>query len=140
MRNGPPNLPAARYRTACRLSACATGFTATTKRVLRVLAGRARSGRPASLGWAGQGKAASRVEEGADPCFRCGTSLTRDGAVRFRRVDGADRIAAGFVIALYGRSVGKLLRRLGCRRLSVRPQHPQTDLKAQETFKKTSLA
>jgi len=30
-----------------------------------------------------------------------------------------------------------MLRRLGLRRLSVRPQHPRKDLAAQETFKKT---
>ena len=32
----------------------------------------------------------------------------------------------------------KLLRRLGLRRLSVRPIHPETDPKAQDDFKKTS--
>jgi transposase len=90
------------------------------------LADRARSGRPASLSWVEQGKVASWVEQGAD--------LTRDGVVRFRR----DRIATEFGVELHERSVGKLLRRLGYRRLSVRPQHPQTDLAAQETFKKTS--
>ena len=94
------------------------------------LADRARSGRPASLSWVEQGKLASWVEQGAD--------LARDGVVRFRRVDLRDRIAAEFGVTLHERSVGKLLRRLDFRRLSVRPQHPQTDLAAQETFKKTS--
>src|SRR5271157_4226094 len=45
---------------------------------------RARSGRPASLSWVEQGKVASWVEEGAD--------LSRDGVVRFRRVDLKERI------------------------------------------------
>jgi len=94
------------------------------------LAGRGRSGRPASLSWVEQGKVASWVEQGAD--------LARDGVVRFRRVDLRDRIATEFGVELHERSVGKLLRRLDFRRLSVRPQHPQTDLAAQETFKKTS--
>ena len=94
------------------------------------LADRARSGRPASLSWVEQGKFSSWVEEGAN--------LARDGVVRFRRVDLRDRIAAEFGVSLHERSVGKLLRRLNFRRLSVRPQHPQTDLAAQETFKKTS--
>ena len=94
------------------------------------LADRARSGRPASLSWVEQGKFSSWVEEGAD--------LARDGVVRFRRVDLRDRIAAEFGVTLHERSVGKLLRRLNFRRLSVRPQHPQSDPAAQAAFKKTS--
>jgi transposase len=93
------------------------------------LADRARSGRPASLSWVEQGKIATWVEEGAD--------LARDGVVRFRRADLRDRIAAELGVDLHERSVGKLLRRLGYRRLSVRPRHPQSDPAAQETFKKT---
>ena len=94
------------------------------------LADRARSGRPASLSWVEQGKVACWVEEGAD--------LARDGVVRFRRADLRDRIAAEFGVTFHERSVGKLLRRLDFRHLSVRPQHPQSDSEAQETFKKTS--
>ncbi len=94
------------------------------------LADRARSGRPASLSWVEQGKVASWVEQGAEPA--------RDGVVRFRRIDLRDRIATEFGVELHERSVGKLLRRLGYRRLSVRPQHPQADPAAQETFRKTS--
>lgn len=94
------------------------------------LADRARSGRPASLSWVEQGKFASWIEEGAH--------LARDGVVRFRRADLRDRIATGFGVKLHERSVGKLLRRLNFRRLSVRPQHPKSDPAAQETFKKTS--
>ena len=90
------------------------------------LADRARSGRPASLSWVEQGKLASWVEGGAD--------LARG----FRRADLRDRIAAEFGVTLHERSVGKLLRRLNFRRLSVRPLHPQSDPEAQETFKKTS--
>src|SRR6516225_5293241 len=111
--------------------ACATGFTATIRKVWMGLS-TGRSGRPASLSWVEQGKLASWVEEGAD--------LARDGVVRFRRVDLRDRIAAECGVTLHERSVGKLLRRLNFRRLSVRPQHPQSDPAAQETFKKTSLA
>ena len=94
------------------------------------LADRARSGRPASLSWVEQGKLASWVEEGAD--------LARDGVVRFRRADLRNRIATEFGVELHERSVGKLLRRLDFRRLSARPQHPQSDPAAQEAFKKTS--
>jgi transposase len=94
------------------------------------LTDRARSGRPASLSWVEQGKLASWIEEGAD--------LARDGVVRFRRADLRKRIGAEFGVELHERSVGKLLRRLNFRRLSVRPQHPKSDPAAQETFKKTS--
>jgi hypothetical protein len=68
------------------------------------------------------------VEQGAD--------LAKDGLVRFRRVDLRDRIAGRFGVYLHERSVGKLLRKLDFRRLSVRPVHPKADLAAQETFKK----
>jgi transposase len=88
------------------------------------LADLARSGRPASLSWVEQGKLASWAEAGA--------GLARDGAVRFRRTDLRDRIAAEFGVTLHERGVGKLLRRLDFRRLSVRPQHPKSDPAAQE--------
>jgi transposase len=92
------------------------------------LADRPRSGRPASLTEAELAEVAGWVEQGAD--------LATDGVVRFRRVDLRDRIAAKFAVYLHERSVGKLLKQLGYRRLSVRPLHPQTDLAAQATFKK----
>jgi transposase len=68
------------------------------------------------------------VEQGPDP--------TRDGVVRWRRVDLQALIKARYEVALHERSVGKLLRRLGFARLSVRPQHPSSDPEAQEAFKK----
>ena len=88
-----------------------------------------RSGRPARLSWVEQGQVSRWVEEGAD--------LAQDGVVRFRRVDLRDRIDRAFGVKMHERSVGKLLRRLGFRRISVRPLHPQTDPAAQEAFKKT---
>lgn len=91
------------------------------------LADRSRSGRPASLTKAEQAEVAAWVEQGAD--------LATDGVVRFRRVDLRDRVAGRFGVYLHERSVGKLLCRLGYRRLSVRPLHPKTDLAAQENFK-----
>jgi transposase len=94
------------------------------------LADRRRSGRPASLTKAEQAEVEGWVEQGAD--------LATDGVVRFRRSDLRDRIAGRFGVYLHERSVGKLLRKLAFRRLSVRPLHPKTDLEAQETFKKTS--
>jgi transposase len=70
------------------------------------------------------------VEAGPDPA--------RHGVVRWRRVDLRDELQRRFGVVLHERSVGKLLTKLGYRRLSVRPRHPQADEEAQEAFKKTS--
>ena len=70
------------------------------------------------------------VEQGPDP--------DRDGVVRWRRADLRALIEARFAVRLHERSVGKVLRRLGFARLSVRPKHPKADEAAQEAFKKTS--
>jgi transposase len=72
----------------------------------------------------------SIVEQGPDPA--------RDGVVRWRRVDLQALIKARFAVDLHERSVGKVLRRLGFTRLSVRPKHPASDAGAQEAFKKGS--
>ena len=45
---------------------------------------------------------------------------------------------AEFGVVMHGRTVGKQLRELGYRRLSVRPRHPKADEAAQEAFKKAS--
>jgi transposase len=68
---------------------------------------------------------------------RKGPDLAKDGVVRWRRVDLARVIKTQFNVTLAERSVGAMLRRLGFRRLSVRPRHPQQDPAAAETHKKT---
>jgi hypothetical protein len=68
---------------------------------------------------------------------RAGPDLEIDGVVRWRVIDLRQKIAREFNVELHERSVGKLLRRLRFRRLSVRPRHPQADPAAQETHKKT---
>src|SRR5689334_11453274 len=70
------------------------------------------------------------VERGPDP--------DRDGVVRWRRVDLKALLEARFAVRLHERSVGKVLRRLGFARLSVRPEHPKADEAAQAAFKKAS--
>src|ERR671929_981823 len=72
------------------------------------------------------------VERGPDP--------ERDGVVRWRRVDLQALIEARFAVRLHERSVGKVLRRLGFARLSVRPRHPEADEAAQDAFKKLRRA
>jgi transposase len=77
-----------------------------------------------------QAELAELVEAGPDPAVH--------GVVRWRRVDLRDELQRRFGVTLHERSVGKVLAKLGYRKLSVRPRHPQADEEAQETFKKTS--
>ncbi len=69
-----------------------------------------------------------------------GPDLARDGVVRWRCVDLQDRIEREWDVSLHERTVGKLLRKLAFRRLSVRPQHPKSDPEAQTLFRTGSLA
>ena len=71
---------------------------------------------------------AELVEAGPDPAVH--------GVVRWRRVDLRDELQRRFGVALHERSVGKVLAKLGYRKLSVRPRHPQADEEAQERLKK----
>jgi transposase len=91
---------------------------------------RPRPGRKPRLTPEQTAELAAAVEQGPDP--------DRDGVVRWRRVDLQALIKARFDVELHERSVGKLLRRLGFARLSVRPKHPSSDPDAQEAFKKAS--
>lgn len=68
---------------------------------------------------------------------RSGPDIDVDRVVRWRCRDLATKIADSFGVTLAERSVGKLLRRLGFRRLSVRPLHPEQDEQALEAHKKT---
>lgn len=92
---------------------------------------RRRSGRRPRLTPEQQAELAAVVEQGPDP--------ERDGAVRWRRLDLQALVKDRFEVEMHERSVGKVLRRLGFARLSVRPKHPLSDPRAQETFKKASL-
>ena len=56
--------------------------------------------------------------------------------VRWRRIDLRDVIKREFGVEYHERSVGKILRRLGFVRISVRPVHPDADAQAQDAFKK----
>jgi transposase len=91
---------------------------------------RPRPGRKPRLTPEQEAELATAVERGPDP--------DRDGVVRWRRVDLRALIEARYGVALHERSVGKVLRRLGFSRVSVRPRHPKADAAAQEAFKKAS--
>jgi transposase len=92
---------------------------------------RSRPGPKPQLTPAQKAKVAQWVETGPDP-------VVRGGLVRWRRVDLRDLMAREFGARFHERTVGKLLRQLDFRRLSVRPQHPESDPAAQEAFKQTS--
>ena len=74
-----------------------------------------------------QARVAEWVEQGPD--------RERDGVVRWRCVDLQQRIMQEFAVHLHERTVGKLLRKLAFRRLSVRPQHPQSNPEEQAVFR-----
>ena len=74
-----------------------------------------------------QAELAELVEAGPDPAVH--------GVVRWRRVDLRDELQRRFGVALHERSVGKVLARLGYRKLSVRPRHPQADEEARRRLK-----
>src|SRR5690242_14902410 len=76
-----------------------------------------RNGPPPRLNSEQQAEIANWVEHGPD--------FERDGVVRWRCVDLQARIEEKFAITLHERTIGKLLRKLSFRRMSVRPQHPQ---------------
>lgn len=71
---------------------------------------------------------------------RRGPDLDKDGVVRWRRVDLQRVIKERFDVTMHERTVSEYLRRLGFRRLSVRPQHPKADRAEQEAFKKNFCA
>ena len=92
---------------------------------------RNRNGPPPRLSAEQRAKVAEWVEQGPD--------LERDGVVRWRCVDLQQRIAREFAVRLHERTVGKLLRKLLFRRLSVRPQHPQSKPEEQAVFSASLL-
>jgi transposase len=92
------------------------------------LSDRLRPGRPAFL-------SAEQMKE-VEGWVEAGPDLKTVGVVRWRRIDLVERIKARFSITLNVRTVGRLLRALDFRRISVRPQHPQSDDVAQEAFQK----
>ena len=77
-------------------------------------------------------------EAAVDRWVEQGPELARDGVVRWRCRDLQARIEREFGARFHERTVGKLLAKLRFRRLSVRPQHPESDPAAQAAFKGAS--
>ena len=97
---------------------------------LEGLSDRRAAGRKPLLDGARKAELARLVREGPDPATH--------GVVRWRRVDLKHEIEARFGVVMHERTVGKQLRELGYRRLSVRPRHPKAEEAAQEAFEKAS--
>jgi len=66
------------------------------------------------------------------------TTVPNGTLVRWRCVDIQAEIEKRFKVVVHESTIGKWLRRMGFRRISVRPLHPEADVEAQEAFKKTS--
>ena len=73
-----------------------------------------------------------------DSIVAAGPDPERDGVVRWRRCDLAQRIEQRFGVTYAERSISALLAKLGYVRLSARPQHPAQHTEDIEAFKKTS--
>ncbi|HVO48542.1 MAG TPA: helix-turn-helix domain-containing protein [Steroidobacteraceae bacterium] len=91
------------------------------------LKSRASPGRRPALTEAQMAELRELVLKGPDP--------ERDKVVRWRCLDLREAIAARHGVTVHERTVGKLLQRLGMRRLQPRPYHPKKDPAAEETFK-----
>ena len=91
---------------------------------------RRTSGHKSPLGTKERQALMALLEAGPDPAVHT--------VVRWRRVDLQKVLKVQHGIDVHERTVGKYLAALGYRRLSVRPQHPDANPEAQETFKKTS--
>ena len=88
---------------------------------------RRTSGHKSPLGPTEKQTLAALVEAGPDPAAH--------KVVRWRRVDLQKELETRLGVKMHERTVGKYLADIGYRRLSVRPQHPDSDLETQEAFK-----
>ena len=73
-------------------------------------------------------KLSAEQEREVAELVRSGPDLAEHGVVRWRRIDLARVIEQRYGVKLAERSVGDLLRRLGFRRISVRPRCPEQDV------------
>ena len=94
------------------------------------LKSRSSPGRAAALTEAQRAELRDLVIEGPDPEVH--------GVVRWRCVDLQAEVARRFGVEVHENTISRWLHELGLTRLQPRPVHPQKDLEAETTFKKTS--
>ena len=70
--------------------------------------------------------------------IEAGPDLAEHGVVRFRLCDLCALVEGRFGVTYEERGMSKLIRRLGFRKISARPQHPKSDPKLQAEYKKNS--
>jgi transposase len=70
--------------------------------------------------------------------LEAGPDLAEHGVVRFRLCDLCALVEERFGVTYEERGMSKLIRRLGFRKISARPQHPKSDPKIQAEYKKNS--
>ena len=87
------------------------------------------SGPPCRLSEQQQQELAALIEAGPD--------LAEHGVVRWRLRDLCAVVEERFNVTYHEQGLSKLIKRLGFRRISARPQHPKSDPKSQAAFKKT---
>jgi len=88
------------------------------------------AGPPCRLSEAQQQELAAIIEAGPD--------LAEHGVVRFRLCDLCALVEERFGVTYEERGLSKLIRRLGFRKISARPQHPKSDPEIQAEYKKNS--
>lgn len=88
------------------------------------------AGSPCRLSEEQQQELAAIIEAGPD--------LAKHGVVRFRLCDLRALVEERFGVTYEERGLSKLIRRLGFRKISARPQHPKSDPEIQAEYKKNS--
>ena len=88
------------------------------------------AGPPCRLSEAQQQELAAVIEAGPD--------LAKHGVVRFRLCDLCALVEERFGVTYEEQGLSKLIKRLGFRKISARPQHPKSDPKIQAEYKKNS--
>jgi transposase len=67
-----------------------------------------------------------------------GPDRTKDGVVRWRRIDLKRVIEERFGVVYHERTIGKVLKQIGFSHISARPRHPGQKAETIAAFKKTS--
>ena len=70
--------------------------------------------------------------------IEAGPDLAEHGVVRFRLCDLCALVKQRFGVTYQEQGLSKLIKKLGFRRISARPQHPKSDPEIQAEYKKNS--